>query len=282
MASGAMGMSGAGTREYADQKRMLTDARVAADRAGNEASIEDMLAMLGISQGRFNPIAESGLGMMPTVQQAGTVQGMDARLGEIFGSNAFASLQDQRMRAVQNQLNQTGMRRSDAGLQAVAGVPTELGFALEEALYGRQSDMLGMGYQAASDISGLENSVTANIANIRAGHAANAMNERIANQQASAARRQNNMNTAVSALGMAAMFFSDPRFKTNIQKIGQIKEIGLYSWDWIDGVPDWMGRMKTGVLTTEVKEHYPQHVYSIHGIDAVDYASLAEELRAAA
>lgn len=248
----------------------------------DDRSVQQMMEMLGLSQQRFNPIAQSGLGMMPTVQQAGTVQGMDARLGQIFGSDAFASLRDQRMRAMQNQLNQSGMRRSDAGLQQVANVPTELGFALEEALYGRQSDMLGMGYQAASDISGLENNVAANIANIRAGHAANAMNERIADRQANAARNQNNTNTVMALASMAAMFFSDPRLKTNTQKIGQIKELGLYTWDWIEGVPDWVGRMKTGFLTTEVKEHYPQHVYSIHGIDAVDYASLAEELRAAA
>ena len=260
----------------------IADAAVANQAVGEDESIKKMLEMLGITQDRFQPIVDDGLGNMPAVNQAGTVQGLDARLGEIFGSNAFASLQDQRMRAVQHQLNQSGMTRSDAGLQQVANVPTELGFAIEEALYGRQADMMGMGYQAASDLSGLENSVVANIANIRAGHAANAMNERIASQQRSAERRSQNTSTALTLLSMGAMFFSDPRLKTNIREIGRIGTLGLYEWDWAEGVPAWAQRMNIGFLTTEVKKHYPQHVFDYHGFDAIDYQSLTEELRAAA
>lgn len=92
--------------------------------------------------------------------------------------------------------------------------------------------------------------------------------------------RQNAQNAYIgAATAIAGMFFSDERLKENMQPIGKIKGLTLYEWDWQEFAKNVMGtEMTTGFKASEVKELYPHCVTDLHGVDAVDYDMLYEEL----
>lgn len=259
----------------------------AADAAKEAANIQARSSEAGIAESRrqydelvkrMQPFFDRGVNALPGVDQATSVGGLDSRLAEIFGSNTFGALQDQRMRAVQNQMNQSGMRRSDAGLNAVASVPTDLGLMIEQMLYGRQMDAVSSGQNAAAGIGSAGMQTGANISSMLAQQGNARAQGVIGAQQAQSAAMTNMINTGLT---VGALMFSDPRLKTNITKIGQIKELGLYTWEWAENVPVWAQRMRLGFLTTEVRENYPHHVGTVHGFDAVNYQELINELEAA-
>lgn len=227
---------------------------------------------------RMLPFLQRGTDAIGYADEAMTPGGLDERLGQIFSSDSFGRLQDERMRTVQNQLNQTGMRRSGAGLEEVASVPTDLGMAIEQMLYGRQMDAIGSGQNAAAGMGTAGMNSSANISQLLSGQGDALAQGIIGGQQASAAANQQGINTAMT---IGSLLFSDPRLKKNIVQIGQIKDLNFYQWDWVDGVSDLVGRISLGFLTDEVKEKYPQFVHEVHGFDAIDYQGLTEHLEAA-
>ncbi|MFA7520594.1 tail fiber domain-containing protein, partial [Shewanella sp.] len=63
-----------------------------------------------------------------------------------------------------------------------------------------------------------------------------------------------------SGLGMGGAWFSDIRLKKNIKKIGEMKGINIYKWDWEDNVEEIVGDSPTvGVIAQEVA-HIPNAV----------------------
>lgn len=114
----------------------------------------------------LQPFIESGteaLGGLEGLISGQTAGGLDARLAEIFDSDIFGSLVDERTRAVQNQLAAGGLTRSGTALQEAARVPTDIGLGIENQLFGRQSGLLsglaGGGLQAALGVGGLGGSI---------------------------------------------------------------------------------------------------------------------------
>lgn len=86
---------------------------------------------------------------LPMLEQGATASGMGQRLGEIYNTDAFRPLIDERQQAAATQLANTGLSRSGAALRAAAAIPTELGFDIENQLYGRQGTLYqsGLGQQ---------------------------------------------------------------------------------------------------------------------------------------
>lgn len=132
--------------------------------------------LLGLEQERFGfardafergqaglaPFREAGteaLGGLEELFAGQTPEGLDERLGQIFGGEAFGRLREERGRAVSGQLAQTGLQRSGAALREAAAVPTGVGLGIEQLLFGRQREGLGslagLGAQAALGGAGI-------------------------------------------------------------------------------------------------------------------------------
>jgi len=321
------GLSGGGGSDAGTEAAQI-------EAQANQAAIEELRRQFGITQENIAPFLQAGTGILPQVQEgataggfaqglnaalerfgsgafqrtqdAATVGGLDANLAQIFNTDIFKSLRDERLRAVQGQLAAGGLTRSGTALTEGARVPTELGlaleqllsgrdadlatrelglgFGLEQELFNRQSNLAGAGQNAALGLSGFGANTSSNIANfIRdTGQARGA--GIIIDQQAGAAQSQNFLNTIVGGGLIAAKLglFSDPNLKENVKEIGKVKDLTLCQWDWIPAAMKTIVRKfpTIGFLSTEVREKYPQHVYEFCGFDVIDHPSLFNELEA--
>lgn len=82
--------------------------------------------------------------------------------------------------------------------------------------------------------------------------------------------------------GTSSLFFSDPMLKENVEEVGQVGKLGIYQWDW---KPETKGTMidgcgTIGFMADEVKEHYPEYVFTFAGFDCILYPKLLEKLEA--
>jgi hypothetical protein len=107
------------------------------------------------TQANLQPFIQAGQVGIQGLQQAGTAQGLDQRLGDIFSGSTFQNLLGERTRAAQGGLAAAGLTRSGAGLQAIANVPQGLGLQLEGILAQRQGTLAGLGQTTAAQLGGL-------------------------------------------------------------------------------------------------------------------------------
>lgn len=271
--------------------------------ASQERGLQAMLQQLGITREQFAPFLEAGAGALPELQrgfqpQRGATQaGLEDILGEIMGGEGFGRLREERERSIQGALSAGGLMRSGRAVEEAAAIPTDLAFEIENMLFGRGErgeisriqglqNLVSTGLSAAGSSSGQGGSLTSQIASQLGGigaaqgqgltGAAEAMASGMFGSQQAQAQGKQNLISAASA------FFSDPRLKQNIKKIGKIGPLNLVEWEWIDELGD--SFVKTfptmGYLSTQVKEFFPQHVGEFGGYDVIDYASVNEELLA--
>lgn len=266
-----------------------------------ERGLEAMLEQMGITREQFAPFLEAGAGALPELregyqpQKGSTIGGLDEMLSQIMDSDTFGGLVEERQRGVQGQLAAGGLTRSGRAIEEAAAIPTDLAFQLENLIYGRgQTDeiariqglqnLVQTGLSAAGTGSSQGGSLTQQISSQLGGigatqgqgltQSAEAIASGIySGQQARAQGTQN-------LLGLAAAFFSDPRLKMNIKKIGEIGPLDLVEWEWIPELNDsFVKEFPTmGFLSTQVKEHYPDYVGEFGSYDVIDYKSLNEEL----
>jgi len=241
---------------------------------------------LGITKEQFAPFLAAGTGALPGVQQGSTIGGLDQRISQILGSEQFQPLVQERTRAVQGNLAAGGLTRSGAAITEGAKIPTDLAFQIENLISGRESNLANTGLTAAAQGSGQEqnflnqiiNSITQGTGALTSGitGSANATASGILGAaQSEAAGTQNLLNLGAAG----ALFLSDPRLKENIVKIGKLGKLGIYSWDYIEGLEgSELAIMTSGFMADEVKELYPQHVIEFAGYDLINYETLLNEL----
>lgn len=226
------------------------------------ATAQNQFTQQGIDA--LDPFLQAGTAQLPALTAGATAGGLEERLAEIFGGGGFQSLVDERTRAVQGQLSAGGLTRSGAGVQAAAAVPTDLGFAIENLLSGRQQSLAGQGLGAGGAIATQFG---------QQGEAAGA--GILTDAQARAAGLGQVANLA------SGIFFSDPRLKTNVEKISEIGDLSVYQWDWIpeaEGTPIW-DSLNVGFMADEVEGKYPEHVGEFSGWKAINYPALCNDLR---
>jgi hypothetical protein len=84
------------------------------------------------------------------------------------------------------------------------------------------------------------------------------------------------------AAGMAGMFNSDARLKTNINQVGNLPNgLGLYTWDWTEDAVEkgLSNNMTLGVIAQEVEKVMPEMVITTpSGYKAVNYGELYKGL----
>ena len=252
----------------------------AAVDAGNTAATNEIRRQFNITQEQLKPFIEAGERQLPILEDRSTVGGLDAILGEIFGSENFQNLRDERTRAVEGQLAAGGLTRSGTALEEAAAVPTDLGFIIEQMLTGRSSAIAGQGQGSAVQLGNFGAQSSGNIANLLS-QTGNARSSGIlADQQSRASGIQNTLNTAAT---VASIFFSDPSLKENVEEIGELHGLKLYQWDWIEATKDTMiEKCSTiGFMADEVKSKFPQYVHDFAGFMMIDYPELITELEAA-
>lgn len=227
----------------------------------------EQMRQFEVARRNLQPYVDVGPAALEQLRGADTAQGFDQRLGQIFGTDTFQRLQAERMRTVKNQLNQSGMMRSDAALRELADVPLDVGLALEEQLFNRSAGFAGNAQNAAAGLGGLGAQNANSISQILMQRQADRTARANMNQQ-----RNAQMVSTAAQIGMFAMMFSDRRLKTNLQAVGRLGPLTWYRWDWVSGVP--ASGQGQGVIAQEVMQIYPEHVYPVGPYLAVDYAGL--------
>lgn len=253
------------------------DAQKDAARASANAQlkgIDELRRQFGITQENLAPFMRFGKDAISGLKSGLSVGGIDEALGQIFGSDAFGNLREERERSMTGLLGASGNTRSGFGLEQIASVPTDLGLRLEQLLFGRnqnavnlgQNTAVGLGAQGGQTSQGISNSLS-NIGQTQAAGITGAAG-------AKAAGAQNLLN-----LGLLAAF-SDPRLKDNLSLCGHVGPLNLYEWEWKPEFEDTLvSKCPTiGFLSTDVREHYPEYVETFGGYDVIDYKRLLEAL----
>ena len=226
----------------------------------------------------FDPYMKAGKRGLRRFEKGSTIGGLDQIMAQIFGGDAFGSVIDERTRAVQGQLGAGGLMRSGQGIEDAADIPTDLGFAIEQMLSGRQGDLATGGFAATSQIGDLTTQIGEAIASGILGNEAS--------RNAAKSRSSNRTGSLISAggsiLGGMAMsgMFSDPSLKENVRAKGKIGPLDLVEWDWTESAQDTVvGEYPTvGFMSTQVREFFPDCVGEHGGFDVVDYPKLIGEL----
>ncbi len=246
---------------------------------GNTAAINELKRQFNISRKDILPFLEAGQRQLPVLEGRATVGGLDEILSQIFNTDVFGSLVEERGRAVEGQLAAGGLTRSGTALTEAARVPTDLGFAIENLLTGRSAELAGGGQGAGGTIAQLGAGASGGIAGLLSQTGQAQSSGILGQQQAKAQGGQNLLNTAAT---VASIFFSDPSLKENIEEIGDIGDLKVYQWDWIEAAKDTMiGKCATiGFMADQVKEKYPQYVYDFCSFMVIDYEPLLAELEA--
>ena len=251
----------------------------AAEQAGvfSQKAIKELRRQFDISREDIAPFLEAGVSALPAVEAGATVPGLEARLGEIFGTDVFRDLVGERTRAIEGQLAAGGLTRSGAAIEEAAAIPTDIGLALEGLLSGRQTGLAGMGRQAAFGQAELGGQTSTAIANLLQQQGQDVASGILTQQQERAAKTEQVISLATTAAGI---FFSDPALKENIESISHIGDLTLYEWDWIEGAKDTMIEKcgTIGFMADEVLDKYPHHVKVFAGFKTIDYPALLDEL----
>lgn len=245
----------------------------------------------------LQPFQEAGLGALPGLIQGSTAGGLDERLGEIFGGESFQNLVGERTRAAQGQLSSAGLFRSGQAVEDIANIPTELGFGIENLLAGREAGLAGQGFGAATTLGNFRQNLARGLSGLDVQSGQVGAQGILGGQQAQSAGIGNLLGAAGSfgtgalqgglqgGIGslLSGLSFSDPGLKTNVRKVDKLHDLDVYEWDW---KPETKGTIvehcpRTGFMSTEVKDKYPNHVYEFGGFDFIDYEGVLLEMEAA-
>lgn len=234
--------------------------------------------------------------------QGATPGGFGRRIEAIQSSGALDPLIAAREEVIGQQLAATGLQRSGGGIRELAEIRPEALMQLEQQLSGRDLSLAGFGQDAARGISGIESQFAPQLANVQLqrGQSLAGIEEQnlrdianliagkgVAQRQAAgeqaAAMTQGAQNVAGIGVGALAAIFSDERLKTNVEPVGHVKNLILYTWDWVEGAAELAHKygselMNHGFMAQQVKEQYPDFVIQKDGINMVLYQPLLEHL----
>lgn len=244
-----------------------------------DKALSTLQEQFGITQENLQPFISAGTEALGGVTQGTTAGGLDARLAEIFNTDIFGSLVDERTRAVQGQLGAGGLTRSGTAQQEIANVPTDIGLQIENLLSGRQSALAGTGLNAATGLGQFGAQFAGNQAGIQGQQGQNIGSGIIGDAQAAAAGFGNILGIGSKIL--SSLPFSDPRLKENVVKITEVGDLNIYQWDW---APFTKGTSiadghTLGFMADEVEEKYPEFVGEYCTWKFIDYAGLNKRLR---
>lgn len=255
--------------------RRAADAQAQAYQNG----INELARQFNFQQQVLTPYSNAGippLGAIANSNDPSTYGGNVQRILENFGD--YGPLVDERQRAASAQLSSAGLTRSGYAAQEAARIPTEIALGIEEMLYNRNRDLVGVGLNAAAGVGDASQQYGSSVANLLGAQGDARAQGLLGGAQARSQGFQNLLGLGTTA----AAFLSDRRLKTDITPEASIGPLTLYRWRWVDEVAELdMPLMTVGFMADEVAEHYPQHVHDMGPYRTVDYAALIPELEAA-
>ena len=248
--------------------------------AANMAGIQEIRRQFDATKEDVDPFVQAGTEALPGVQEGSTLGGFGEMLRRIFQGGDLDPLVDERTRALRNNQSFAGTRRSGKGFQDIANIPTQLGFDLENLLFGRKQNLAGQGVNAALNLGQQGGNAASGIASLHQNTGQQRASGSLLDSQAFTEAINQGMGVASTVLPM--IFGSDPALKKNVEEISEINGLKLYQWDWI---PEAKGTFletcpTKGFMADEVEEKYPQHVYEYGGYKMIAYFDLLNELEA--
>lgn len=282
------------------------------NRAAAEAAAAEQRRQFNATSARLQPFVDLGADFIGDVRQGSTAEGLDARIADIQNQDIFGSLSQDRQEVATETLAAAGLTRSGRAAQEASNIRSDLALSIENQLFGRQSNNVAIGQNAAAQVGTFgQNFANAN-AEILTGSAAqqgqflvngaaqqgqfiNQASQFTANGIQNAANAQANgliaqqqqQNAGISNLlsagtSLASFAFSDERLKKNMLPVGVVGDLTLYEWDWKEVANDAVGtEMNIGFKAQEVQEKHPDCVIEKGGLLAVLYPTLMKELEAA-
>ncbi len=254
--------------------------------AANLQGIEELRRQFDVASQNVTPFIEAGIGALGDVTGGATIGGFGERLKQLFSGGTLDPLIEERGRAVESGLSARGLSRSGTAIRELADIPTQLGFDIENLLFGRQAGLAGQGLAGGLSLGGLGQQAAGGVASLfsRTGEARGA--GIVTDAQARAAGIEQIGQIAATVLPIIVSFFSDPNLKRNVEEIAEFKftdeskNLKTYQWDWIPEAEETIVRFypTIGFMADEVKEKYPQHVHKYAGFDTIDYQSLLNEM----
>lgn len=244
---------------------------------GAQLGIDELRRQFGITQENLAPFIQAGTQALPGVTEGTTAGGLDERLAQIFNTDIFGSLVDERTRAVQGQLSAGGLTRSGTALEEIAGVPTDVGLGIEQTLFDRLSGLAGQGLSAVGDLGRFGAQQAGSLAELFGQQGQNLASGILTDAQAGA-----NAISQVISIASKAFFASDPLLKENVEPITTIGDLQVFEWDWIEGAKGtFVEKCPTiGFMADDVQRKYPQFVKEYCGFKVIAYHALLDELTA--
>lgn len=250
------------------------DAPVDAANAANvqaERGLQEIRRRFEETKKTLDPFLQTGLGALDSIKSSATLGGFGDTLGQIFNGGALDPLIDERTRAAQGQLAAGGLTRSGTALETIAGIPQELGLQLEQLLSSRQGGLADLGFNSAQVLGNFGSNAATQINSNLAQQGQNTSSGILGQAQAQSA-----FGNSLLGLGGSLLAFSDPRLKVNIMKVADIKDLGVYQWDWhpmLEGLS--VANTPTlGFMADEVAEKYPGYSKEVCGFRCVAYGPL--------
>lgn len=248
----------------------------AAANAKIDEAIQEQRRQFGETSQTFQPFIDAGAGALQGQVQGSTAGGLGQILSQLFNGGALQPLVDERTRAAQGQLAAGGLTRSGTALETISAIPQDIGLAIESMLNQRQGILNNQGFTAVQNVGQLGAQKSGNVGASLTQQGQNTSSGILADAQAKNAGISNAINLASSA----AMAFSDPRLKTNVVRVSELGDLGVYQWDWIEEAKDTSiyTQPTLGFMADEVADKYPEFAGTVCGWKAILYNPLLDHL----
>lgn len=236
-----------------------------------QKGLDEIKRQFSRTQKTVAPFLNAGRAGLSSIQESATLDGLGDTLGRIFNGSQLDPLIEERTRAAQGQLAAGGLTRSGTALETVAAIPQELGLQIEQLLQGRQAGLADLGFNSAQLLGNFGQNSASSINSNLSQQGQNTASGILGKAQAQAGFTQ-------GLLGLGSLAFSDPRLKVNVMKVAEIKDLGVYQWDWhpmLEGLSV-ADTPTLGFMADEVAEKYPEYSKEVAGFKCVAYGPLID------
>lgn len=252
-----------------------------AERAIKESTAQavgELKRQFGVTQENLQPFLEAGKGALPDFLRGTTLEGLSQNLSKIFDTDIFGDLVGERRNILESGASAQGTTRGGGFFKDLADIPLESGLGIEQLIQGRLGELVGLGSGTAQKLGQTGASNATNIASLLQGQGSNVASLRSQQSAQKSASRQGLLNAGIGAVALLAA--SDSMLKTNIEPVSEVGNLTMYQWDWHKEIKDtFISKFPTiGFMAQEVEEKYPEYVYELGGIKAINYGALMDRL----
>jgi len=254
-------------------------------RESTGQAVGELRRQFGVTQENLQPFLEAGTEALPDFISGSTLEGFAGNLKDIFQTDIFGDLVGERRNILESGASAQGLTRGGGFFKDLANIPLQAGLGIEELLQGRLGGLVGLGSGTATELGRRGGETSSSIASLFQAQGSNIASS-IGRNEAQKASSRNSFTqgllNAGATIGSAAILASDPILKTNVEFVSDVGDLRMYQWDWHPEIVDtFISKFPTiGFMADEVQEKYPEYVYELGGIKAINYFDLMNRLEA--